>query len=824
MSTTIYPEQYLRFNAQQTKQLNVVLSIDGVSNSFGSAPTYTRVRYGDSGIYYGLPGLVYGGLRLLDNVKPYITLESALTFAQRLEPEQARASISTISFTFLDKDGYMSELISPGVVVDEILGREVTVRLGYFQTSFPEDYFVVFRGVITGTTVLPGKVTISLGDSNQKRRTVVFRTEKSALTAGISAVDTVIPVVTTTGFYDLLSVSTATAQPYIRIENEYMAYGYGALSPTSITVSSRGARGTTAVLHPINKDVSHAIQLTGNAIDLALKIMLSGWNGPWLTGVSCLALGQQLNPSLPAGFNVITLPIGKDADIDYGLVVGDSVTVSGSTAGNNGTYTITGFDDFDTTNRIIYLNTNLNIENPATSVQLAFRSKYDVLPTQCGLKLPANQVDIKTHEALRDQYFAGSEYQLQLFINQQKVGKDYIEQQIYLPIGAYSLTRYGRLSMGYTKPPIAVSSLTVIDADAVITPEQTIVSRGLNDRKFFNEIQYEWDLTDAGNYEKIVRALDTDSLNLIGLVSILPIKAEGVKTTLGGNVLASRIARRLLSRYKRAAYQIQCKVTWEVGSQIEVGDVVIVEDNGTLKITNLSTGERSTDGVLFEVLDRTMDVKGGSVQLRLVSGLDTDKTDRYGVISPSSKVSFTGSTTQVKIKTSYGATTSEYKKWVDYVGQKIVIHSPNWTTRFAERTLTGFLVSDANVMTLDSALPFAPQEDDIVEIPAYPNSTDKNENKTYKAVHAFIDPTLTVLVGLSNTQFTVSVSDAAKIQVGQFVLLHNAGFTNPLVERKVIDLTGTTVTVESSLGYTPSTGDKIELVGFPDNQGGYRLI
>jgi hypothetical protein len=43
-------------------------------------------------------------------------------------------------------------------------------------------------------------------------------------------------------------------------------------------------------------------------------------------------------------------------------------------------------------------------------------------------------------------------------------------------------------------------------------------------------------------------------------------------------------------------------------------------------------------------------------------------------------------------------------------------------------------------------------------------------------------------------------------------------------EQKVSDVTGTTVTVEDSLGFTPSAGMKIDLVGFPDNPGAYRLI
>ena len=151
---------------------------------FALGDIYTRVRYGDAGLVYGMSGLIYGGLRRLDNVRPYLTLEGSLSISQKIEPEQARASISTFSLVLIDKDGYLSKLAAPNVLVDEVLGgKEVKIYLGYLTTSFPEDYFVVFRGTVSSITINGPKVTLALSDANQRRRRPVFNTGRSKLTA-----------------------------------------------------------------------------------------------------------------------------------------------------------------------------------------------------------------------------------------------------------------------------------------------------------------------------------------------------------------------------------------------------------------------------------------------------------------------------------------------------------------------------------------------------------------------------------------------------------------------------------------------------------------
>lgn len=828
--STVYPKNYLLQNEQQTKQLNLVLCIDGLDYCFGLVPTYTRVRYGDAGVYYGQPGIVYGGLRPLENVKPWLSFESSLTISQRLEPEQARASIGQMSMVLIDKDGQVSKLVSPGGgVLPEILGRDVSVKLGYNNTSYPEDYFTVFRGLITDVTIQTGKVTLTFGDAGQKRRTSIFRKVVTTLSAGINDSTLTIPTVNSSGF--LLPVQQpsggydAGVTCYALIGSELIQLANSGHTQTSLVATARGARGTVAGAHLVNDPIESRMELTGNALDLALKTMLSGFAGPFETGVSVTALGVVTDTNLPTALNAVCLGASDNAVDHYGLALGDWVTISGSTAGNDGTYRVAQFgDNFEFPNTILYLDADLTPEVPAPTVTLSFRSQYDTLPVEAGLKIHPKFVDVASFESYRANYFSGTENTLEFFLSEQTSGKEFIERELFAPLGAYSLTRYGRLSIGYTRPPLPGQNLVFLDATNVVEPVAISQQRGLNTRKFFNEIQYEYDYADATSaYQKVIRSIDTESLSLIGIRNMLPIQARGVKTLYGGGILANRTSLRLLSRYRRAALIVSLKTLWKTGSLIEAGDVVVLTDNGDLKITSLSTGERTYGQGLFEVIDRTIDVKTGSVSLKLVNGLESNLSDRYGTISPASLVSATNTTyTQIELKKSFGnAGQYEGTKWADYVGLQVRVRDASFSN-VATATLVELSETNPNLMTVTPALPFLPGENYVVELVEYDDSTAQS---LAKLLHAYQSPTVTATSAPTAGAFTVGAGDVSKFWVNAPIVFYSSDHSSVSSEGAVTDITGTTISYSGASGWAGSIGDRVELIGFAGDEGGpYRLI
>lgn len=838
MSLTNYPDKYLLYNERMTKNLCLVMQIEGVDTIFGISDTYTAVRYGDSGIVFGETGLVYGGLRKLSNLKSYIVLDQGMTISQKIEPEQGRGNVGTLTITLIDRNGEVSELISPGVVIDEIMGnREVKIWLGFTQTSYPEDYLLIYRGYVTSIDCPPGVVKLQISDATSKKKQPIFDTPTTTITGDIDAVVTTIPVVNTPFFYDQILGPDGTHDPivrtYIQVDSEWMEYGPGDLGTTSVIVQrgSSHSLGTTPDSHSLGASVSNGLQLGGNvegvnAITLALKVMLSGWNGPCETGIEVAAFVYTLLPSLGFKTNAFVLA-SDDALLDLGLTIGDYFTISGATnSGNNVTGQITGFDDSILPNRVIYTNQTFTLENP-TSATCSFRSKYDTLPIGAGIGLRMRDVDVPTFEYIRDTYFTSDTgSNMQFFFDQSTDGKSLIDTQIMLPIGCYSISRYGRISMSITKPPLPGGFTKLIDINwtNVINPDQITVSRATNARNFFNLVTFEYDKQPSGDYSSISQFLDTDSLNLFDITSKLPITADGLQTAVGGATIAQTRGTALLNRYKKCALQIDLTVNWSVGSLIEVSDIVLLRDEGKLQIMNFETGKRDLGVGLFEVIDREYAITAGSVKLTLLGGLGFTLDSRFALYSPSSVVGEGSTTSMIRITPSYGQSSidAEKAKWTKFTGLTIRVHTLDETTA-GSSVITGFLDTDSAAILIDPPLSFVPTAGLIVDIDNYPTDTDKTEAQLYKTLYTHITPTVAVASGTSGTVFDVSSGDIGKFTVGNTVIVRSNDFSTISDEIAIESISGTTITLAKNAGFTPNNTYFVEGIGFHDGTGFYRL-
>lgn len=831
------PAKYLLANSKQTKQLAIVVTIDGVPYLFSNRPVFAKIRYGATDprghqrFHYGDPGIVYGGLFRLDDVKEILSLESSsLTISQKIEPERGKGSVSQLSLSFIDKDEYMTRLISPGVIIPEILGREVNVYLGYAELSYPDDYFRIFRGYVTGVQAMSGTVVMSLSDPNFKRRQSLFYSAKTRLTAGVDSSTTTIPVSASDDFHAHVLGPNGTydsaIRTFLQVDEEFMEYGpSGIPSSTSFTVT-RGANGSTAAAHTSGASVSSFVQIQDHAIDMALKLMLSGWGGPWKTDQTVIALRQFVDPDLGDLPGAILLPEGVDAVKNLGLVVGDYVTVTGATNGaNDGTHPITRIEDFlDQSNRVVVISTTFIGEASSPAV-LSFRSKYDTYPDTCGLKMLPLDIDIARHEEVKRTFLSQNENSYRFFLGSSTAGKDFIEQDLYLPISSYSVTRNGQASMGVTRPPLPGKRLVFLDKTSVLDPENIRPFRATNARKFFNEVSYTWDYGLDGNPESISTSFDSESYSLIGVLSTLPINARGVRTSLGAALLIQRKIQFFLSRYKRGATQIEITVNWGAANQIEAGDIVAVEDEGFLQITDFASGKRNIGTQLFEVVERTLNIKDGNAKLVLISGLGAEITDRYGTVAPSSMVAAGSTTSAIMIEDSFGALfpEDEQAKWLDYVNLPVLIRSYDWT--FAEeRTLLGFDPTNPYKMLINPPLSVAPPAGYIVDTPVYPDTGNNRDNQLYKYSHAFFNPSIPVVTGSSQTVFDVASLEAVKILVGARVRVHNSDYSEYSSEVKVSSVVGTTITVDEALTFTPSSAHTVELIGYIDGGGPYRFI
>jgi len=830
-----YPEKFLTYNTLQTKSPVVVVDIEG-ADLITSGPLYTYLRYGDADLFYGDPGIVYGGLRLVGGAgdrgqQNLLDLSGGLTLSQKIEPEQGKGSISTLSMSFIDKDGYMTRLATPGLILPDLLGRNVKIWIGYRQISFPEDFFIGFRGRVTSIKSDPGKLTLQFSDPNLNRKKNVFFSAKSSLTAGISNVDTTISVVSNGDFHNKILGPDGTyftgVKNYIKIGDEFIEYqqtgseatGYGTNQFVGVL---RGQRGTTAVAHSINDDVEAWVEIQDHIIDGSLSLMLSR-NGPWVQNlpIKNIVDTQIISVGLIPGSVIFDFDVKEE----NGLVVGDYVTVTGDGVNADFTAKVNSIQDLSgLRNRVVVTDNTTLLPSIASTGVASFRSQFDKYPTTCSVALPSEFVDTEGHIELKNLFLSQNENSVRYFKGSPQSCKTFIESELLLPAAAYSLTRQGRISVGYSKPAIADQRFQILNSDNIINPNTITLERATNNRKFFNEVDFSYDATDAGDFTKIVRTLDADSLNTIDVEGLLPIKTIGTRTDLGFASVIDRRTNFLLKRYADGATLITLNTNWEVGAQLEAGDVLALKDEGNLKIANWQNGTRDLGVQLFEIIDRQWNIGQGNVKLQLLQATGA-LTDRYATISPSSLVDVGSTSTNIIVDESYGEIFpgDERKKWKDYVGLEIIVHNYDWTISEVT-TIQALDPSNNHALIVFPALSFTPSPGMIVDIANYPTSTDPEEAKLYKLVHAFLDPTVDVVSGTSQTVFDVAIGDAPKFQVGLPVLVHNQSYSLLSEERNVVSVVGTTITVDGNLGFIPAAGQFVELIGFNDKGFPYRFI
>lgn len=898
------------YASQQIIEPNLVLEIDGVSRVYGVTITKTEARYGVGGIRYGDPGLVYGGLAPLENSKDLISLTgTTTTIAQQLEPDKAATtSTSTITIKLVDTDEEITKLISPGVVVDDILQRDCTVYLGMKETAFPRDYIELFNGKIKTVSSGAGFVELTVAHPEDVKRSEIFTKAETVLVAPVNFFSlevqdlfylqrpdvggtveieyiqtgnagnsaTVVVVgnritvnlqqnaiaknikkviendedanqLTTVRIKEggnpnaqqmafALTLFTVTLEiqvddvsqfllptgndlfrTYARINDEIIEYTSIDYNNNKLTGVTRASLTSFGASHETGDEVFSYYKLGdgtdvfGNAIDLALKVQLSGAK-EFYAELSVSDI-YAVWPS-PVLENVILIP-NIDASRKFGLTVGDTCNIIGASNMSNNVVNAEVL-------QIIYsdLGTYVQLDSTLitefnTSATIKLKSRYNVLPDGIGL-LPY-QVDIQGVERLKATFGSGiAEYEF--FLKESVNAKEFINKQILLPSALYSLPRKGRTSIGYTSPPLYDEGSKTLDLSTVLKPSQIKQNRSV-DRNFYNAIvwRYDEDAVEDKNLKGLVR-FSQDSVNRINSPTRpYTIEAKGLRPSQDTLELIDRNTTRFLSRYEFAAEFLSVEVPFKVGWTMEVGDTCLFGSED-LQLSDSSNGSRSFKPRVYEIINKELNWKTGFVQVTI---LDTnyDQGLRFGVYSPSTLVGVGSLVNQIKIVDSYGtrAPVKEREKWSQFIGKQILVHDQDYTQVYTTKLL-GF-ASDDYTMIVSPALPVAPLEGWQIDAVNYDDLLDNESN--IKSIHCFYDPTVTITASVDNQSFEVAMMDASKLFDGCIVRIHNDDYSidSGLKGVKVLSVIGTTITLEDPLLFTPQPGHLIDLIGFASDMG-----
>jgi hypothetical protein len=277
-------------------------------------------------------------------------------------------------------------------------------------------------------------------------------------------------------------------------------------------------------------------------------------------------------------------------------------------------------------------------------------------------------------------------------------------------------------SVGLHTGPIPGAQATIITREDILNPSKIRVRRSLANN-FANTIIYKFDkelASDdflAGHVE-----IDQDSLDRIKVGNRSQvIESRGMRTDLNAKNLARQAAQRRLNRYRFGAEYIEnLQVTFKKGFNLEIGDVFLLAPDG-LGLINTKAGDRAPEPKLYEIINKTLDFKTGSVSLSIID-TSYNAAGRYGLISPASRIRTGISNTRFVIEqalpSQYGS--AEYLKWAKFVqgGNTIgvMVRSADFATRVAQTQLKSVIGNEIEVTT---DLGFTPQNGDWLQFAHY---------------------------------------------------------------------------------------------------------
>lgn len=888
-------------SAKKDVKPNLILEIDGYSTIFAAItpqkiPLFDDGLYFDDGLFFDQYGVPYA------NSKDYISLSGSTTNLDQQLNQYSSSSQSVSRFTveLVDKNGEITELVSPGFTFNDIIGQKANLYLSFEGLNHPEDSILIHYGPIDGVSYLPGLIRLDIAGSEQQKRQKIFikstcKLEAAAFNEGANIQDltyqkkdyvsgtvsitynagaslgsetisvstnaitlTIASNATTAGkikqlieddaqakqlvdvtitgtrsnpqtsqaLTNLATTSTLTVdstegfivpgdaiKSYLVIGDEIMRYT--GLTETTFTGVTRAELGSTGQNHQIGDEISSFYRLEDAPIDLALKLMLSPSTDS--DSVSILSFLHEEGGSDVAGsiwFNDF------DVQFNYGLNVGDFITVTNATTNNMTLEPIIGFGKSGV---LSYVLVGATVTYMASTGNAVFKSQFDVLNEGLGMKM--TDVDVERHLYYRDT-FSTAFPDVDFYLKDTIDGKEFISK-LYQSIGLYTLPRKTSASVGMSLPPIADQVVPDIDSAIVYSTKDIVQSRNVN-KNFYNAVVYKYEVDSVSDkYFKGLITYSADSQTRIPTFGNKPLEiiSDGLRDNVSTNTLIESLSTRILDRYQFAAEMYSnVKVLFSEGFKIEIGDVVYFGDT-SMKMVDVSTGNRQFVKRLMEVVNKRLNIKTGEISLDLLS-TNFNLNGRYATIAPSSIIGSGSTTTSIVITDSYNTTAVagriENYKWQEFVGMPIKVHSVDFSTNEQVTLLRIDPTDDYKLIT--TALSSPPTAGMIVTAPIY-NDGSLETDETWKVRHCFLNPTLSVVSGSSSTVFTVSAGDYAKLIVGAYIKLHKQDFSSVSPEVRVLTKGGSnTITVDTDLGFTPSSDYIINLVGFIDSGLPYRVI
>jgi hypothetical protein len=153
----------------------IILEIAGLP-IFGVIKSFKMASFDDDDLYFDQPNF-YLDIPIEDlSTQTLINLAGSTTnISQQLFQDKGMASsISSITIELVDKDQLLTQIISPGVVLDDLLTKNASVYLNFGGGAHPEDSMPLIIGVVDEINAGVGSIKLSVTHPDGLKRQEVF--------------------------------------------------------------------------------------------------------------------------------------------------------------------------------------------------------------------------------------------------------------------------------------------------------------------------------------------------------------------------------------------------------------------------------------------------------------------------------------------------------------------------------------------------------------------------------------------------------------------------------------------------------------------------
>lgn len=813
----------MSFNITETArnlkdQINIrpqlVLDIKGLQFKFSTADVLRMPRLDegyllDDGLFLDTP--------IVDpDSRAYISLNgTSRQVTSQLIPEKGGAgSISSFRVSLLNKDNELTEYFKTGGALADILGTDARIYLSFQGAEFSKDYILLFDGFVDDFETEHNLYNVSVSIPTERVRQSIFNLISAKLDGAIDNSQTTIDVDSTTGYIIPTTEQEEYIKSYIQIGDELIKLS-DSYTSTQFQNVVRGQLNTAANAHDDESEIVSFIRLTGNPIELTLRLLLSNPKDEYyIDGDSADRFVKQNDSTNIA--NAIFLKF--DIQQEYNTLVGDLISVSGATeAANNFTDKVISSIVQTDEGSYIVINGVTLVQETGTSAIIQVKSKYNVLPTGAGVGMKPNYVDLEGILSLNTTLGA-SLPNIDIYVKEEIKVKEWIELELFKPIGLFGLTRKGRYSIYAALPPLNSGETVILNETNIMNLTKIKIKRSIN-KNHYNAIVYKFEQDSLqDDFKAGLIIVSQDSLNRIPVGNKqLTIEAAGLRDDVATRTAVNRQAQRLLDKYQYAPqYIIGLEIDFRAGYTLEIGDSVIFGGDN-VQLPNTETNTITFSETLMEISNKTIDIKSATIKIDLINsafGLQA----RFGVISPSSYTLSSPAANELIIKRSFA--TNEFQletlKWQEFIGRKVRIRDVEFT-KSQILTIDSIATDLENKLIFDENISIVVNEDDILDLPDYSDA----ENY-HKASYVYMNPELNVDVV---TSLSIIEAVPTNLFIGATIYIHDSDYTNLSQDVTIADITGNVITLNEDLSYLPSVNDKIELIGFVDDNGlPYRYV